>query len=188
MRITSRLFASVKPSRYLEAGNPTGLTGLYTHPAPRSALIYLYSSTLDKLKAFPESSVYRQSAESLTRYRLRIVVDIKPAGWDEWAAKGKQEIIEHPEVFDTPKDATTHENAKHVKSTHDGRTFVTTILPSEVDENDLEWDGEIAPATLEGTRVAEERRFQGKMLEMEPPGGDEKKIEWTPEPPLDADQ
>ena len=188
MRPAHRFLASVKPGRYLEAGNPTGLTGLFTHPAPRSTLIYLYSSTLDKLKAFPESSVYRQSAESLTRHRLKIVEGTKPTGWDEWAAKAKKQIAEHPEVFNTPEGDTPHENEKYVKSTHDGRTFVKTTLPPDEDENDLEWDGDTMPATLEGSRVEDERRLQGRMLEMRRPGSDEKTVEWTPEPPLEAGQ
>ena len=188
MRSTLRLLASVKPGRYLEAGNPTGLTGLFTHPSPRSALIYLYSSTLDKLKAFPESSVYRQSTESLTRHRLKIVESIKPAGWAEWSEKAKKQIAEHPEVFNTPEGETPHDNEKYVKSTHDGRIFVNTRQPEEGDEIDQEWDGEVGSATLEGSRVEEERRHQGKMLEMKRPGSDEKTVEWTPEPPLEAGQ
>jgi NADH dehydrogenase (ubiquinone) 1 alpha subcomplex subunit 5 len=104
MRSTFRLLASVKPGRFLESGSPTGLTGLFNHPAPRSTLIYLYSSTLDKLKALPESSVYCQSTESLTRHRLKIVEAVKPEGYDAWAERAKKQIAEHPEVFNTPEE------------------------------------------------------------------------------------
>src|SRR6266487_2308508 len=67
MRATSRLFASVKSGRFLEPNTQTGLTGLLTHPSPRPTLIFVYNSILDKLKALPETSVYRQSTESLTK-------------------------------------------------------------------------------------------------------------------------
>ncbi|KAK0643478.1 ETC complex I subunit conserved region-domain-containing protein [Cercophora newfieldiana] len=89
MRRTFRLLASVKPARYLETGRPTGLAGLYSHPSPRSTLLFLYSSTLDKLKAVPEHSVYRQSVEALTKHRMAIVESAVPPGYDEWAAKAR---------------------------------------------------------------------------------------------------
>lgn len=55
-------------------GNPTGITGLQTHPNPRPALISLYNATLDLLKEkFPSESVYRTSIETLTKSRLSIV-------------------------------------------------------------------------------------------------------------------
>ncbi|GMM46954.1 hypothetical protein DAPK24_035290 [Pichia kluyveri] len=55
-------------------GNPTGITGLQTHPNPRPALISLYNATLDLLKEkFPNESVYRTSVENLTNSRLKIV-------------------------------------------------------------------------------------------------------------------
>ncbi|KAI5950893.1 hypothetical protein KGF54_003967 [Candida jiufengensis] len=57
-------------------GLPTGITGLYKHPDPRPALISLYNEQLKVLNdKFPKSSVYRQSVESLTKNRLRIVED-----------------------------------------------------------------------------------------------------------------
>ncbi|KAK1755789.1 ETC complex I subunit conserved region-domain-containing protein [Echria macrotheca] len=89
MRRTFRLLASVKPARYLEAGAPTGLTGLYTHPSPRSALLFLYSSTLDKLRAVPEHSVYRQSVEALTKHRMALVEATVPPGHEEWASRAR---------------------------------------------------------------------------------------------------
>lgn len=99
MRATLRLFAAVKPGRYLEPGNPTGLTGLFNHPAPRSTLLYLYGSTLDKLKAFPEHSVYRQSTEALTKRRMQIIESIKPEGHEEWAKKAAEKVEKYPEAF-----------------------------------------------------------------------------------------
>jgi NADH dehydrogenase (ubiquinone) 1 alpha subcomplex subunit 5 len=53
--------------------DPTGITGLYTHPNPRPALIALYDATLKKLEDFPSTSVYRQSVENITKSRKEIV-------------------------------------------------------------------------------------------------------------------
>ena len=55
-------------------GNPTGLTGILTHPNPRPALIELYRSTLGFLDdKFPEESVYKKSTLNFTKKRLEIV-------------------------------------------------------------------------------------------------------------------
>jgi NADH dehydrogenase (ubiquinone) 1 alpha subcomplex subunit 5 len=188
MRRTSRLLAAVKPARYLEAGTPTGLTGLSTHPTPRSTLIYLYSSTLDKLKQLPESSVYSQSTEALTKHRLKIVNSVVPAGFEEWSAKAKKIIAEHPEVFNTPEGGVDYDKGKHLKEIFDGRSFVTTKLDTGVDDLVDEWDGEedLGPE-LEGTRSTAERKGQS-VLGKKRPGEDEKQIKWDPEPPLSADQ
>jgi NADH dehydrogenase (ubiquinone) 1 alpha subcomplex subunit 5 len=188
MRRTSRLLAAVKPARYLEAGTPTGLTGLFTHAAPRSTLIYLYSSTLDKLKQLPESSVYRQSTEALTKHRLKIINSVVPVGFEEWSAKAKKIIAEHPEVFNTPEGGVDYDKGRHLKETFDGRSFVTTKLDMELDDTVNEWDGEedLGPE-LEGTRSRAERKGQS-VLGMERPGEDEKQVKWDPEPPLSADQ
>lgn len=188
MRRTSRLLASVKPARYLEANTPTGLTGLLTHPAPRSTLIYLYSSTLEKLKKLPEDSVYRQSTEALTKERLKIITSAVPAGYAEWAAKAKQTIAEHPEVFNTPEGGVDHDGGRHMKAVIDGKVFVTTKIDGERSDDSEEWNGEadMGPE-LEGTRSAAERKSQ-TTLGMKRPGEDEKTVAWDPEPPLNADQ
>lgn len=56
------------------SGNPTGITGIYQHPNPRPALVSLYKHTLQLLQTkFPLSSIYRQSVETLTKNRLKIV-------------------------------------------------------------------------------------------------------------------
>ncbi|KAL5119156.1 hypothetical protein ACEQ8H_002863 [Pleosporales sp. CAS-2024a] len=145
MRAAARLLASVKPGQFLEPGAPTGLTGLVTHPSPRSALLYHYSSTLDKLKQIPESSVYRQSTEALTKHRLEIVHQSKPAGWDQWQEKIKKQVSEDPGLA----AVVNHSN---------GQTF---ILPKvrEVDERskEAEWDGEVVQSFPEGIRSAKER-------------------------------
>jgi len=98
MRRTFRLLASVKPTRYLETGRPTGLAGVYSHPSPRSTLLFLYSSTLDKLKAVPEHSVYRQSVESLTKHRMAIVESAVPPGYEEWAVTARKLLADELEA------------------------------------------------------------------------------------------
>lgn len=145
MRAASRLLASVKPGQFLEAGTPTGLTGLLTHPSPRSALLYNYHSTLDKLKAIPESSVYRQSTEALTKHRLQIIEQSKPKGWDEWQEKVKLQLSDDASAFD-------------VVNTSAGPTI---ILPkdSKVDfrARRAEWNGEVQQPFPEGIRSSKER-------------------------------
>ncbi|KAK4499381.1 hypothetical protein PRZ48_009895 [Zasmidium cellare] len=100
MRAAFRLLASVqKSSQFLEAGAPTGLTGLFTHASPRTALLYTYHSTLEKLKQFPEHSVYRQSLEALTKHRMEIVESVRPAGLSEWQKRVEPLVDQHPDAF-----------------------------------------------------------------------------------------
>ncbi len=167
MRTASRLLASVKPPRFLEAGSPTGLTGLYTHRTPRSTLLYLYNVTLDKLKAIPAHSVYRQSVERITQHRMSIVDLIKPHGYDQWAVRAKQMLEEHPEIFHGP--------GSHRLAQHGGLSFVVSEQKKEKDELPVEWDGEEVTETLEGPRYAEELVKDSA-------------VEWEPEPPLEAHQ
>ena len=137
MRSTFRRLATVKPSRYLEAGNPTGLTGLLNHPAPRSTLLYLYGSTLDKLKAFPEHSIYRQSTEALTRHRMKIIESIKPEGYEEWQKRAKELVEKNPDAFQP--------GSRHQKLESRGSTYIET---SEEDSDrqlyTMEWEPEPA--------------------------------------------
>ena len=180
MRVALKLLASVKAGRFLEPGAPTGLCGLVTHPSPRSALIYLYSSTLDKLKQLPESSVYRQSAEALTKHRLQIVQAAKPHGFDAWQDKVQMQIVDNPGAFEG------------LKYTIDGKPFVATIpLEEELDEREDEWDGErIKAGEVEGPRSQTERRNQkAKILGDKPLDTDRiQKIKLDPEPQLTVEQ
>jgi NADH dehydrogenase (ubiquinone) 1 alpha subcomplex subunit 5 len=149
MRPAVRFLAAVQ--RALEPGSPTGLTGLTTHPAPRSTLIYLYSSTLSKLKQIPESSVYRQSTEALTKQRLSIVEAAKPPGYDAWADTVSFRIAKHQEAL--AKDGKA-ENLKY----EDREFFFAKMGEQEVDEREVEWDGEpVEPPGLEGPRTLEEQ-------------------------------
>jgi NADH dehydrogenase (ubiquinone) 1 alpha subcomplex subunit 5 len=99
MRATTRLLAQVRKSRFLEPGAPTGLTGLLTSPHPRPQLMSIYNRTLEKLQAFPESSVYRQSTEALTRHRLNLVENTKPEGLEAYESRRNQLLAEHAEHF-----------------------------------------------------------------------------------------
>ena len=191
MRRTLTRLAAVKPARYLEAGTPTGLAGLLTHNAPRSTLIYLYSSTLEKLQSLPETSLYRQSAEALAKHRLSIVDAVVPAGYTEWAKKAAEVIKAHPEVFNTPVGGVDHvgeEKGKLTRTVVDGGVFVSSKEERAVDEINDEWDGEkdLGPE-LEGTRTSEERKSQISLAK-ERPGLDEKVVELEPEPKLSIEQ
>lgn len=153
MRAASRLFAAVKPGQYLEAGAPTGLTGLATHPSPRSTLLFHYTSTLTKLKQIPESSVYRQSTEALTRHRLSIIEESKPKGWDQWQSNILSQLANDPEHY-------------HTISNDAG---ITIVLP-KVDNTDYgqnrkaEWDGEKPTSFPEGIKSEAARRKDIKAL------------------------
>lgn len=180
MRLALRLLAEVKPGtgKFLESGAPTGLTGLYTHPSPRSTLLYLYSATLEKLKQFPDHSVYRQSAEALTKQRQKVIEQIKPAGYDEWLERAKNTIEEHPGAFQGSQSTLSI-----LKSgTH---TFVTS--KSQGAQEEQEWDGEKMAPTLEGTRNEKEGAWNAKMMQRNTPETQET-VEWEPEPPLTATQ
>ncbi|KAH9876870.1 hypothetical protein IAQ61_002231 [Plenodomus lingam] len=152
MRAALRLLASVKPGQFLEVGAPTGLCGLLTHPSPRSALLYHYTSTLDKLKQIPESSVYRQSTEALTKHRLQIIEKSEPQGWKEWQDRVRMLIDE---------DITNYS----IIETSSGQTVVLKSQ-REVDERDkaAEWDGEKVRTFPEGIRTVKERQADVKRM------------------------
>lgn len=175
MRGTLRLLAKVQPSKLLEVGAPTGLTGILTHPQPRPTLIYTYNQILNKLKALPESSVYRQSAEAITKSRLKIIEDTKPAGYEQWLSRVKAEIEKNPAAY-------SHVMQKD-GSIAFSEPFMTT---SEV------WDGEVREALPEGPSTEEVVNLKGvaikaeeERLEVEKPP---RPSELEQEPPLYADQ
>jgi NADH dehydrogenase (ubiquinone) 1 alpha subcomplex subunit 5 len=187
MRRTLRLLANVKPGRYLEAGRPTGLTGLYTHNSPRSTLLYLYNSTLEKIQAAPESSLYRQSIEALTKHRMSIVAAQEPPGFKEWQQRASKVIDESPEGFKIQSEgAVDGARAQIVK--RGNQVFLLRTDPAKEDERYEEWDGELDEGgELEGLRSEAERAdfehlFSRRPLEIS------KQIQWEPEPQLTADQ
>ncbi|KAI8632021.1 ETC complex I subunit conserved region-domain-containing protein [Xylariaceae sp. FL1651] len=189
MRRTLRLLANVKPARYLEPGTPTGLTGLYTHSSPRSSLLFLYSSTLDKLQKFPESSLYRQSVEALTKHRMAIVEAAEPPGHKEWAQRAQKVIEENPEEFNIASSAKL-DGAAASKVTAGGSVFVQRTDPQEKDMRYQEWDGERDESDgTEGLRGPEEREdprvdalYDRKPLETP------NKVQWESEPQMTAEQ
>ncbi|KAK4156236.1 ETC complex I subunit conserved region-domain-containing protein [Chaetomidium leptoderma] len=190
MRATLRLFAAVRPAaRYLEAGTPTGLTGVSTHASPRSTLLYLYTSTLDKLKAVPEHSVYRQSVEALTKQRLALVEGVVPLGYDEWAEKARSLLSEHPDQFNIASgDSGSVSGARAIKIERGGQAFVVHQIPEEEDMRDREWDGEIDEGPeLEGSRTLAEREDLRHIFERRDIS-DVVQVKWDPEPQLTADQ
>ena len=170
MKTTLRLLASVKPGRYLEAGNPTGLTGLLTHPSPRATLLYLYSKTLDKLKTFPEHSVYRQSAEAVTKHRMNIIESIKPPGFEEWSKNAAELVKKNPKAF---QSGGTHQYAE--AGDHD------FIITEEKDDEYQEF------ATLEGSRSLDEK-LRDLTLRVQQRPDESKNLGWEPEPRLEASQ
>ena len=190
MRAFPRLLASVKATKFLEPYAPTGLTGLFTHPAPRSALLYLYHSTLDKLQAFPESSAYRQSAEAVTRQRLNMVEQIKPAGYDAWLERSRKEIEENTKLYEESSGDSEDGQAGSLAVRRGGNVFVA-VETDHRDPHTLEWDGEpdLGPA-LEGTRTEEEKEAdQSRVAAFKAgPKPRQQRFDWEPEPQLDADQ
>ena len=179
MRPSIRLLANVKPAKYLEPFTPTGLTGLPTHPSPRPTLIYLYSNTLHKLAAFPESSVYRQSTEAVTRQRLEIVEATKPPGFDAWLERVKKTVAAEPERFATLRRA-------------DG-----SFAAMQHDDGDAseEWDGEGADPPTQGPRRTEQENvnLERAIAEVSAPKMNESdfhesSMSWENEPALEAAQ
>lgn len=181
MRATLRRFASVQPGRFLEAGNPTGLTGLLTHPAPRSTLLFLYTQTLEKLKTLPEHSVYRQSTEALTKHRYSIVESFKAPGYEEWRKKAQETVQKY-------QGGGMENSESPVRGITNDGSFIVSRLGQDLDERMMEWDGEkVSDGTLEGTRTAKERANQ-RLLAQDAQEMNFEQLNWEPEPSLEASQ
>lgn len=161
MRCTFRRLASTHAARYLETGTPTGLTGLFTHPSPRSTLLYTYHSTLEALSKLPEYSLYRQSTEAITKHRMAIVASVEPPGFAAYVEKTKATIAAHPWAF-ADRDGDKYEVEK------DGKKFLV-VKPKPIrDELTEEWDGrKEGPLPLEGTRSEEERSRESMVPDSE---------------------
>ncbi|KAK0735913.1 ETC complex I subunit conserved region-domain-containing protein [Apiosordaria backusii] len=189
MRATLRLLATVRPAaRYLEPGQPTGITGLPTHNAPRSMLLYLYNTTLEKLKAAPEHSVYRQSVEAVTKQRLALVEAVVPPGYKEWAEKAREILKKEPERFKTT-NTVSNGGLEAAKVQREGQAFVVRQLPSEVDMRYQQWDGEVNDGPeLEGSRTQEEMEWHVRVQFERAEAMEQKQIDWEPEPQLTAEQ
>lgn len=175
MRATTRLLATAK---YLRPGAPTGLTGVFTHSAPRTTLIYLYNDTLNKLKTFPEHSVYRQSAEALTKHRLQIVESVKPEGLEQWQSRVREVVESNPQAF------------KQVASLSDPKEFnyifkQTFIQGIETEEYD---DEPVQKPQPEGPRSASDRAHQGAAFSRDLRVENAKIPRIEPEPRLTSEQ
>ncbi|KAK3352354.1 ETC complex I subunit conserved region-domain-containing protein [Lasiosphaeria hispida] len=178
MRRTFRLLASVKPARYLEAGTPTGLTGMFTHPSPRSTLLFLYRSTLDKLKVIPEHSLYRQSVEALTKHRMAIVESTVPPGYEEWATKARQLLadsvkqVEKHEANAAESNAATDEKAP--PGWNEWAAEVRKVLAKHEEDSNI-----LLSASVRGdTAVREVRGDETFLIRHLPATVDEREQEW----------
>lgn len=181
MRPTSRAL-----TRYLEPGTPTGLTGLWTHSTPRSTLLYLYGSILDKIQSFPETSLYRQSIEAVTKHRMGIVEQTIPPGYEQWAVKAKNLLSKNPDQFRVSCGSVDGSEARTVKL--GSRMFVVGSKHAPGDIRIEEWDGEKDEGgDLEGIRTPEEREDQALWADRKPLG-DHERVEWEDEPQLTAEQ
>ena len=176
MRPATRLLAQA--SRYLEAGNPTGLTGLVTHASPRSTLMYTYNTMLEKLKKFPESSVYRQSVEALTKQRLSVIESIKPEGLEEWQQRVTQTVKANPQAFRIVGNQT---NSKEVN-------FIWKESALEGVQTEEFDDEPPSKPELEGPRTIKEKSAQANTFtrDLRLENAQIPRIE--PEPPLSAEQ
>lgn len=183
MRPAARLLAAVqKPVRYLEPGAPTGLTGLPTHASPRSTLLYVYNNTLEKLKFFPEHSVYRQSTEALTRHRLSVIENVKPAGLEEWQTRIQKITDAHPEAFRKIPIATTSTGEK---------AFNVVWRPQALEGiQTAEWDDEYVPAKpfREGPANEEDKKDMDQHMQRDLRAENAKIPRIEPEPALSIEQ
>lgn len=152
MRAAARLLASVKQARYLEPGAPTGLTGLRTHASPRSTLLHHYTATLDKLQQMPESSVYRQATEALTRHRLKVIEEIEPKGWKQWQETVLDKVQSDPDAYQITRTSAGTVVTPPRLAEHDPRTIQAS------------WDGEAPVQYPPGMRTQEQRAPHVKAL------------------------
>lgn len=183
MKPSLNLRATVKSAaKYLEPNIPTGLTGLSTHPSPRSALLYAYNQTLTKLKQIPESSVYRQSTEALTKHRLNIVQSQVPPGYDAWKARVLKVIDSDLQAYGKLKNK-------------DG-SISYGEFPRPIKDV---WDGRVSrkDAIREGPGTEQEAEYKGKLISRDVEevdtnaarGGEMAQFaDLDAEPPLTADQ
>ncbi|KAK4959915.1 hypothetical protein LTR10_002803 [Elasticomyces elasticus] len=182
MRATTRLLAVISKSTPLVPGSPTGLTGLPTHAAPRSTLLYLYHQTLSKLQAgFPESSVYRQSTEALTKHRLSIIEAVKPEGLQAWQERVKKIVDAHPEAFRRVPVLTQAGGAGEENIIWRTAALQSLATASYEDEG-------LGAPQLEGLRHESERATQREVLERDPVEEHRIVPRIEPEPSLSAGQ
>ena len=109
---------------------------------------------------------------------MRILENIKPAGWDEWAKRAQEKLDKNPEAFGPGA-------SRHFYGQAGGRGFVGT--ESEENVEDLEWDGEEGGPVQEGGWTEEDEKKSVRMLQWRTKNTGSA-VEWEPEPPLEASQ
>lgn len=197
MKATQRLLAEVSRPRYLAVGRPTGLTGLLTHRSPRSTLIYVYSSTLEKLKRLPEWSVYRQATEKLTRHRLALVEQTVPQGLQDWEQRLQSQLKGREGLLDQQHFVRREElNGRHFvvarpRNIQHGAN--STVAEQEADEAGEEEEAEHLTEDIEGQGREEEERQLDDLIEatqkaIDISGGAEQSLKLELEPQLTVDQ
>jgi NADH dehydrogenase (ubiquinone) 1 alpha subcomplex subunit 5 len=141
---------------------------------------------LSRLQNIPESSLYRQSVEAVTKHRMSLVEAQTPPGYDEWAVKAKQLVGKSSEQFRVNSGRIDGSEARTVKL--GDRVFIIGQRHQAGDIRHEEWDGEEDEGgELEGIRTPEERKDQVIWAERKPLE-DHEQIEWEDEPQLTADQ
>jgi NADH dehydrogenase (ubiquinone) 1 alpha subcomplex subunit 5 len=183
MRSSLRLLAEVAKPRYLEAGTPTGLAGLLTHPSPRTTLLYVYNNTLERLKQLPESSVYRQSTENLTRHRMSIIEKVKPEGLAEWQTRVQKSIDANPTAFrKIPLVSAAADKSAYniIWKAAENKTSASEEAQGGADV--------VAKAQLEGPRDEETKKHQAATMQRDLDAERRAVPTIEPEPPLTAAQ
>lgn len=176
MRASLRLLATLQKTQYLEAGTPTGITGLLTANSPRSQLLWLYNSTLDKLKSFPDHSVYRQSTEALTRHRMNIIESIRPEGLDAWQSRVAHLVNEHPAAF------------KRIEGQHGSNiVYAPSQDTTQTVDQRIKADYKSKP-NLEGPQNEEDVATRGQQMSKDLVAEDATALMVEPEPPLTTTQ
>ena len=170
----------------LTTGAPTGLTGLLTHPSPRTQLLYLYSATLAKLRTLPASSAYRRATEALTSHRRSIVEATTPAGLDAWRQRAAPILAQHPALF-TDARPRRGRAERFVRAEVNGETYVLERWVPDRGDKSREWGGREPAEPLEGPATQEERPLT-ELAQPPDEGMDEVAEAWEAEPKLDAGQ
>jgi len=140
--------------------------------------MYTYNTMLEKLKRFPESSVYRQSVEAVTKQRLSVIESFKPEGLEEWQQRVTETVKAHPEAFRIVGNQT---NAKEVN-------FIWKESALEGLQTDEFDDEPPSKPELEGPRTIKERSVQKNAFERDLRLENAKFPRIEPEPPLSAEQ
>lgn len=176
MRPALRLLATLRRGQYLQPGTPTGLTGLLTANSPRSQLLYLYNSTLEKLQQFPDHSIYRQSTEALTRHRMSIIESVRPEGLEAWQSRVAHLVESHPKAF------------KKIEGQHGYNiVYAPSEAPVTNDEQRVK-EAYRAKPNLEGPQLEQDVASRGRELARDLMKEEASALSIESEPPLSVEQ